>query len=67
MKKNIAGNEEKGIWGRREVTTQSMMASRTCPLSKDLKEGRVAPGKEDSRQWCHLPKSQGRYWYEKSG
>lgn len=43
MKKNKAGNDEKGMWGRREITIQSMMASRTCPLSKDLKEGRVAP------------------------
>lgn len=43
MKKNKAGNDEKGMWGRREITIQSMMASRMCPLSKDLKEGRAAP------------------------
>lgn len=34
------GNDEKGTWGRREVTIQSM-APRTDPLSEDLKEGRV--------------------------
>lgn len=43
MKKNKAGNDEKGMWGRREVTIQSIMAPWTCPMSKDLKEGRVAP------------------------
>lgn len=61
MKKKKAGNDEKGMWGARKQVIE-------LPFEQRLEERQggttCTSFKEDSRpRWCHVPKSQGKYWY----